>query len=230
MARANVVEHGVYVKPISQNPYISTVHDGVSTGYMEGFSAKPMHWLYRFRYNYLPQGFATGFFSRNPYGRYVHWLEVSTIEKMRLQATSVETFPASVLTAIVLAYTMWFCYRLAFVHPDITLYNIGLWTTKPWIAAQRFNKKHEIDQPVYRWIHRAPEYYITDPYRQLTKLGVAANDTWLEYVKSMGREEELLVGPHDSKWREGGKSTLLPLEIPFEDKSGHSPGPLPTVL
>ncbi|ORC89703.1 P27 protein [Trypanosoma theileri] len=229
MARANVVDHGVYVKPITHNPYVATVHDGVSTGYLEGFSPKPLHWLYRFRYNLLPQGFATGFFSRNPYGRYVHWLEVSTIEKMRLQANTMEALPARALTTIVVLYTIWFSYRLAFLHPDITLYNVGLWTTKPWIAAQRFNKKQELDQPVYRWVHRAPEYYITDPVRELTKLGVAANDPWVEYVKSIGRGDELLISTRDKDYGVGGKGKLLPLEIPHEEKSGHSPGPLPTL-
>lgn len=229
MARTNVVDHGVFVKPISHNPFISTEHNGISTGYLQGFSAKPMHWLYRFRYNFLPQGFATGFFSRNPYGRYVHWLEVSTIEKMRLQVTSLEGLPATVVTTIVVGFTIWYLYRLAFLHPDITLYNIGLWTTKPWISAQRFNKKQEIDQPVYRWIHRAPEYYITDPYRELVKLGVAANDTWEAHARSAGREDELLTGPHDKNWLVGGKGNLTTLNIPHEDKSGHSPGPFPSL-
>ncbi|RHW67177.1 P27 protein [Trypanosoma brucei equiperdum] len=229
MARTNVVDHGVHVKPITHNPYIYAVHDGVSTGYLEGFSPKPMHWLYRFRYNMLPQGFACGFFSRNPYGRYVHWLEVSTIEKIRLQLTSMEGIPATVLTLIVVAYTLWFTYRLTFLHPDITLYNLVLWTTKPWVSAQRFNKKVWLDQPVYRWVHRAPEYYITDPYRELTKLGIAANDTWLEYVKSVGREDELLIGPHDAGYGVDGKGKILPVVIPHDDKSGHNPGPLPTL-
>ncbi|KAH8609656.1 hypothetical protein ERJ75_001180600 [Trypanosoma vivax] len=229
-ARSNVVDHGVYLKPITHNPYICTVHDGVSTGYLEGFSPKPIHWLYRFRYNLLPQGFSCGFFARNPYGRYVHWLEVSTIEKIRLQVSSMESLPATVLTLIVFAYTMWFSYRLAFLHPDITLYNIALWTTKPWVSAQRFNKKHRLDQPVYRWVHRAPEYLMYDPYRELTKLGVAANDTWLEHVRSIGREEDLLVSPRDPGYGVNGKGKIMPVDIPHDDKSGHSPGPMPTIL
>ncbi|ESL10160.1 hypothetical protein TRSC58_02111 [Trypanosoma rangeli SC58] len=229
MARSNVVDHGVYVKPVSHNPFISSVHDGVSTGYLEGFAAKPIHWLYRFRFNSLPQGFATGFFSRNPYGRYVHWLEVSTIEKMRVQAFSVEGLPCNIVSVLVTLYSLWYCYRLCFLHPDLTLYNIGLWTTKPWISAQRFNKKHELDQPVFRWIHRTPEYFVPDPYRELTKLGVAANDTWKEYVKSVGREDELLIGPLDKGYGVAGKGKLLPMDIAHEDKSGHNPGPLPTL-
>lgn len=223
MARANIVDHGVLVKPVSFNPYLGAVHDGVSTGYLQGYAARSIHWLYRFRHNLLPQGMATGFFSRNPYGRYVHWLEVSTIEKMRLQMQTMESMPCSIVTAIVLVYTIWFSYRLAYLHPDITLYNLGLWPTKPWVQQQRFNKKIDIDQPVYRWVHRVPEFMSVDPIRELYKLEVAANDPYLEYVRGMGREKELTLY---SQERTGGKGDLLPLNIRHEDNSGHHPGPL----
>jgi hypothetical protein len=194
LARANVVDHGVFVKPMSCNPYISTVHDGASTGYMQGFAPKQMHWLYRFRYNLLPQGMSGGFFSRNPYGRYVHWLEVSTIEKMRLQAMTMESVPCSVVSTVVLLFTLWHSYRLTFLHPDITLYNVGLWPTKPWVQQQRFNKKIELDQPVYRWVHRAPEFMIDDPIRDMHKMGIIANDPVEAIAKEQGLEHELTMG------------------------------------
>lgn len=224
-ARQSVVEHANYMKPMSHNPYLCAVHDGSSTGYMQGYTARPVNWLYRFRYNLLPQGFATGFFSRNPYGRYVHWLEVSSIEKMRMQSLTIESMPCSIVSGIVILFTLWFCYRLAFLHPDITLYNIGLWPTKPWVQQQRFNKKKELDQPVYRWTHRAPEYFITDPMRELYKLDVGANDPYYEYVKGMGREKELLLYANE---RKGGQGELLPLNLTHEDIHGHNPGPLTT--
>lgn len=72
VARRNVVDHGVFMKPVSLNPFLATTHDGVTTSYMGGFSPKKVHWLYRFRFNLLPQGMMTGFYSRNPYGRHVH--------------------------------------------------------------------------------------------------------------------------------------------------------------
>ncbi|KPA76660.1 hypothetical protein ABB37_07512 [Leptomonas pyrrhocoris] len=193
MASANVVDHGVYIKPMSCNPYISTVHDGATTEYMQGFAPKHMHWLYRFRYNLLPQGMSGGFFSRNPYGRYVHWLEVSTIEKMRLQAMTMESVPCSVVSAIMLVFTTWHCYRLIFLHPDLTLYNVGLWPTKPWVQQQRFNKKIEVDQPLYRWVHRAPEFLMNDPIRDVKKLGITANDTVDAMAKEQGVEHELTM-------------------------------------
>lgn len=193
MARQTVVDHGYYLKPMSNNPYLCTTHDGVSTTYQAGFSPKHVNWLYRFRYNLLPQGMSGGFYSRNPYGRYVHWLEVSTIEKMRLQLLTMESIPCSVVSVIVLIFTAWHCYRLAFLHPDITLYNMSLWTTKPWVQQQRFNKKVEMDQEVYRWIHRTPEFMMEDPIRELYKLGVAANDPVLELAKKEGTEKDLLL-------------------------------------
>ncbi|KPA85427.1 putative mitochondrial P27 protein, putative (P27) [Leptomonas pyrrhocoris] len=223
VARANLVDHGVLLKPVSCNPFLGAVHDGTSTGYMQGYAAKPIHWLYRFRHNLLPQGMATGFFSRNPYGRYVHWLEVSTIEKIRLQLQTMESMPCSVVTSIVVMYTLWFSYRLTFLHPDITLYNLGLWPTKPWVQQQRFNKKIELDQPVYRWVHRVPEFMAVDPARELYKLNVQANDPYLEYVRGMGREKELTLYPSE---RTGGKGDILPLNLRHEDHSGHHPGPL----
>ncbi|GET90018.1 hypothetical protein, conserved [Leishmania tarentolae] len=223
MARANLVDHGVYVKPMSLNPFLGAVHDGTSTGYCQGYSAKPMHWLYRFRYNLLPQGISGGFFSRNPYGRYVHWLEVSTIEKLRVQLLSLEAMPVSVLTTIVIIYTLWFSYRLAFLHPDITLYNLGLWSTKPWVQQQRFNKKIDIDQQVYRWVHRVPEFAITDPIREMYRLEISANEPYLEHVRDLGREKELTLYANE---RTGGAGNIRPLNIPHEDLSGHNPGPL----
>ncbi|CBZ28465.1 conserved hypothetical protein [Leishmania mexicana MHOM/GT/2001/U1103] len=223
MARANLVDHGVYLKPMSSNPFLGAVHDGISTGYCQGYSAKPIHWLYRFRYNVLPQGISCGFFSRNPYGRYVHWLEVSTIEKIRLQLQSTESMPVAVLVTLVVIYTVWFSYRLSFLHPDITVYNLVLWSTKPWVQQQRFNKKIDIDQQVYRWVHRMPEFSITDPIREIYKLEIGANEPYLGYVRGMGREKELTLYANE-RTQEAGN--IRPLNIRHEDRSGHNPGPL----
>ncbi|EPY43328.1 P27 protein [Angomonas deanei] len=206
---------------MSGNPYLFTTHDGSSTAFQQGFVAKPINWLYRFRYNYLPAGMQTGFFSRNPYGRYVHWLEVSTIEKMRLQLMTVESIPFSFWSIALLLYTSWFTYRLAFLHPDITLYNIGLWVTKPWVQQNRFNKKVELDQTIYRWVHRVPELMIEDPLRDIHKMQVAANDPYYEYVKGLGRESELLLRRSE---KSGGAGDILPIQMKHEDNHGHNPG------
>ncbi|AIO01404.1 hypothetical protein LPMP_331120 [Leishmania panamensis] len=196
MACQTVVNHGYYLKPMTGNPYLCTQHDGVTTAYQQGFSPKDVHWLYRFRYNLLPQGMSGGFFTRNPYGRYVHWLEVSTIEKMRLQMLSLESVPCSVVSIFVVLFTAWHLYRLAFLHPDITLYNLGLWPTKPWLQQQRFNKKKELDQEVYRWVYRVPELMMNDPIRDMYKMGIAANDPVLAIAKEQGVANELTMD-HD---------------------------------
>ena len=220
IASTNVVNHGVYVKPMPNNPYISTVHDGTSTGYMQGFAPKHMHWLYRFRYNLLPQGMATGFFSRNPYGRYVHWLEVSTIEKLRLQALTVESMPCSIVSTVVVLFTLWHCYRLAFLHPDITLYNVGLWPTKPWVQQQRFNKKVDLDQPVYRWVHRVPEFLIEDPIRDMHKLGIMANHPVEKIANAHGMENELTMT--QSEYTAASPNLRRLLESARNDAEHHS--------
>ncbi|KAG5495067.1 hypothetical protein JKF63_02120 [Porcisia hertigi] len=193
LAARTVVDHGYYLKPMTGNPYLCTQHDGVSTGYLQGFFPKDVNWLYRFRYNLLPAGMSGGFFSRNPYGRYVHWLEVSTIEKMRLQMLSLESVPCSVVTVIVVLFTMWHSYRLTFLHPDITLYNLGLWSTKPWLQQQRFNKKKELDEEVYRWVCRAPELMMDDPIRDMYKLGITANDTVSAMAEAQGVKNDLTM-------------------------------------
>ncbi|GET91850.1 hypothetical protein, unknown function [Leishmania tarentolae] len=193
MACQTVVNHGYYLKPMTGNPYLCTQHDGVTTAYQQGFAPKDFNWLYRFRYNLLPQGMSGGFFSRNPYGRYVHWLEVSTIEKMRLQMFTMESVPCSVVSLILLVFTMWHSYRLAFLHPDITLYNLGLWSTKPWVQQQRFNKKKELDQDVYRWMTRVPEVMMDDPIREMYKMGITANDPVYAMAKEQGVEHELTM-------------------------------------
>ena len=72
-----VIEQPYFLKNMPMNPYLGTVHDGVSTGYHQGFSVKPIHWLYRFRHNYLPTGMPVGMYSRNPAGKALHWLEAS---------------------------------------------------------------------------------------------------------------------------------------------------------
>jgi hypothetical protein len=226
MARFNVVEHANLVKPVSHNPYIGTVHDGVTTGYNEGFSSKAMPFLYRFRHNILPQGMATGFFSRNPSGKHIHWLEVSTIEKMRVRAFTDEAFPPLFVSALVLAFTAYHVYRYIVYHPDLTLYNLGVWTSKPWITQMRFAKKHPLDKPVFKFIQRVPsDYYgVEDPVKFMYRNGVCANDPWLDFVKSKGKENELYIKGSGKGWGTGGAGNLLPRDdVPYDNKTGHAP-------
>ncbi|CUF11912.1 transmembrane protein, putative [Bodo saltans] len=225
MARYNVIDHGHYLKPVSQNPYIGTVHDGMSTGYGQGFASKAMPFLYRFRHNLLPQGMATGFFSRNPSGKHVHWLEVSTIEKMRVRAVSEDAFPPMFVTMIVIAFTTYHLFRIAAYHPDITMYNLGVFTSKPWIQQMRFTKKHPLDKPVFKFVQRVPSEYfqMEDPITIMYKNQWTANDPWLEFVKSKGLEDQLYVKGFQTKgWGTGGAGNILPRDdVPYDDKMAH---------
>ena len=80
--------------------------------------------------------------------------------------------------------------------------------TKKHVKRERFNDKIEMDEPVFRWFQRVPEFYA---YRELIKLGVIANHPWIEFVKKHGRERELTLYRHEKGWGESGQGTLMPL-------------------
>jgi hypothetical protein len=195
MAKFNVVDQPYLLKPVPMNPYIGAVHDGRATEYNTGYALKNIPFLYRFRHNLYP-GMQTGFFSRNPGGKSVHWLEVSTIEKMRIRAMSEEAFPPMVVSAVVILFTLYHCYRYAAYHPDLTMYNLALWTTKPWIRQMRFSEQHPLDKPIFRFVQRVPEIYnVEDPYKVLIRNGSIANDPYLEAVKELGLTDKITTKP-----------------------------------
>lgn len=226
LARYNVIEHAKYLKPVSMNPFIGTVHDGVTTEYEGGFSSTNMPFLYRFRHNLLPQGMARGFYARNIAGKHVHWLEVSTIEKFRVRVVGDDAFPPMVVTMIVILFTAYHLYRYAVYHPDLTLYNLGVWTSKPWIQQMRFATKHPLDKPVFKFVQRVPSdyYQMEDPVRIFYKEGRIANDPWFEFVKSKGKENELYLKGFEKGWGTHGAGTLLPRnDVPYERPNAHQP-------
>lgn len=194
---SHVVEQPYFLKKMPSNPFIGAVHDGKTTSYLQGYSVKPMHWLYRFRYNTLPTGIPTGFYNRNPAGKQVHWLEVSTIEKVRVQLTGEEAFGPTLLCSLVILFTIFHSCRYYLYHPDISFYNFALFTSKPFTVINRSSNKYTINQPTFRFMQRAPEFYATDIMRDLYKLGVAANDPFLVRVKAAGREDELYMTNKD---------------------------------
>eukprot|EP00758_Cryptobia_borreli_P004341 Tbor_TRINITY_DN4319_c0_g1::TRINITY_DN4319_c0_g1_i1::g.7768::m.7768 len=196
-AVANLIEQPYYLKPVPGNPFIGAVHDGTSTGFEKGYSFKPMNWLYRFRHNSLPIGIPRGFYGPNPMGKHVHWLEVSTIEKVRIQMFSEEAIGPTWLSFAVVLFTVYHSFRYLYGHPDLTMYNLVMWTTKPLVTFSRTAEKHRIDQPVFRYIQRCPEIYMRDDIRDLYRLGYAANDPFLERVKAAGREDELYLKPNE---------------------------------
>lgn len=205
MSKHNVCTFPYYMKPISNNPFLGSVHDGSTTEFRKGFSPKPIGFLQRFRHNLIPQGFVLGSANYyNPRGKFVHWLEVSTIKKFMTRVNDEEcTYPRR-LSYVTFAITAYAVFNMLHYHPDLTYYNIVLWTTKPFVQQMRFNSKHRIDEPVYRVIHRSPEFYFEDPQRDFYKLEITANDPWLVYCKAKGTEKELLV----RKWGADGRLQL----------------------
>lgn len=223
-SKANVIDHGYYLKPMNFNPYLGTAHDGTSKGYNQGFVKKHMHWLYRFRYNYLPLGKCTGFHPVNKLGKHVHYLEVSTIEKMRVQIMCEETRPLLHLFTIQSIYMTWAAWKCMHYSPDLTYHNVVLWPMKSQVQQFRFTKKMRIDDPSYRYMVRSPEFFIEDPLRDLYALGVAANDPFLEYCKSKGVEKDLLV----RKWGNNlqHQPHICPPQLPPKDPEAGAHNPL----
>jgi len=193
---SNVVQHPNYVKPVPNNPYILTVHDGVSTGYQQGFSPKPVNWLYRFRHNFLPLGITRGHFVRNPGGKYTHYLEVTTMEKILVRARSEEGLPFTAACIFFVVCTIYHLGRLWIYSPQYTFFNIVLWPNKAKVQQTRFSRKQKLFDKPFRYIERLPELYMEDPARYIYQLGIAANDPWLEWCKTHRRSEDLL----DSQW------------------------------
>lgn len=193
----HIVEQPYFLKKMPSNPYIGAVHDGKSTGYGQGWSVKPINWVYRFRYNSQPTGIPTGFYNRNPGGKQVHWLEVSTIEKVRVQLAGEEAFGPDLLCGFCIVFTIYHTYRYYTNHPDLSFYNFVLWTSKPFTAINRASVKHNMDQPTFRYMQRPPEFYGKDIIREIYSLGIAANDPFLERVKAAGREDELYMNNKD---------------------------------
>ena len=199
-----------FLKHSPLNPFFGAVHDGVSTGWLQGYSVKPIHWLYRFRHN-LNYRAAPPLYLRNPLGKDIHWLEVSIPEKFRLQVTSAEAWPHMVAASLCISLVIYQAWNYIGYHPELSMFNLVVGATKKHVKRERFNDKIEMDEPVFRWFQRVPEFYAFDSYRELIKLGVIANDPWIEFVKKHGRERELTLYCHEKGWGEGGQGKLMPL-------------------
>jgi hypothetical protein len=127
-------------------------------------------------------------------------MEMSTIEKVRVRVFCEDAMPMSFVMFVVLLFTAWHCYRLAFLHPDVSIYPMVIFSTKPWVEFYRASKKHTLDEHVHRFVFRCPELYgVSDPIRELYKVGAAANDPYLERVKALGKEKDLYVTTRDYK-------------------------------
>ena len=203
-----------YLKHMPGNPAFGLVHDGTSTQYGQGFSVKKMSWIYRFRHNVSHRG-ALPLYLRNPGGKWAHWLEVSTIKKGMTVLANHEAAPHVLSSVIVIAFASWQILRYLFFHPELTVYMLAMYPTKSWLTQHRYNERHPMDKPVFRWFQRVPEFYFYDNYRDFIKMGILANDPYVEYMKSIGRERDLTLYMDDKGWGEGGQGKIADL-LPYE--------------
>jgi hypothetical protein len=183
-----------YLKHQPGNPWLGTKHDGVSVEYGRGFEFKPIHHLYRFRWNFNHRGYHT-LWTRNPGGKTPHWLEVSYWNKLKPHLFNYEVLPHTILACVVSCIVIWNLSRYIFFHPDLTIYNVIFFTMRKYVNVLRNQEIPTLDTPVFRWFQAAPEFYGYNPHREMIALGVLANDPYVEYMKAIGRDKELLIKP-----------------------------------
>lgn len=193
-AAAKVVDHPYYLKNMPSNPYIGAVHDGSSTAYRGGFVSKHMNHLYRFRYNLFPRGQTTGYYAGNKFAKHVHWLEVSTVERFRVQALGEEAIPMFWLSICVFSWTFYHLYRLCMEHKDGTAYLIVGPFLKHAVKMTRFSEVSELNERIpYRLFQRPAEWNSYDTYKELYKLDIAANDPYLDLLKANNLLDEAVA-------------------------------------
>lgn len=217
----NVCEQPYYLKPTGENPFLGTQHDGVSAEYGTGYTVKPIHHLYRFTHNILPENIPRGGL-RNPWGKRMHWLEISAWAQMKSDHNVFDALPPIILTMIVLGLTFFHCLRLCVYHPDITWYNLAFPTNKSFVPFVRFNEKHQLDQPTYRYFQNQSEFFFKDAHKRAgLEMDFIVNDPFINHVKEIGRGDELEIHGSMGKGTKGvgnaGRGYLVPHV--FEEKS-----------
>lgn len=223
----NVCEQPYYLKPVAENPYLGTQHDGVSTEYNTGYSVKPIHHLYRFTHNVLPENIPR-MNCKSPWGKRLHWLEVTNMVQLKTEYCVFELIPPFCLTVLILTVTAFHLLRVAFYHPDITWYNVAFPTNKSFVQFVRFNQKHQLEQPVYRYFQQQSEFYFKDGHkRALLEFETVVNDPFINHVKEIGRGDELSVSvSHGNKGDKSrgttGRGHLIP-SVYQEKSSWYTP-------
>jgi len=196
-AKVFAVNQPYYLKNAPGNPWFGAVHDGVSTEAGAGFSVKPIQWLYRFRWNSQRRG-AGPFYLRNPGGKMPHWLEVTQWNKLSPHLWNTETFPHTALSIFCSCLVIWNLTRYVFFHPDLTIYNIIYFSMRHYVNVLRNMQIPNLDTPVFRWVQQPSEFYGYNPHREMIKLGVCANDPYLEYMKAIGKADLLTKMPEEA--------------------------------
>lgn len=193
-ARVFQIDPPYYLKHSPGNPWLGLKHDNLNVEYGRGFHFKPIHWIYRFRWNSQHRGAGT-LGVRNPGGKTPHWLEVSQWMKLKPHLINYEALPHSILLGLCVSLVTWNLFRYVFFHPDLTIYNVIFFTMRQYVNVLRNQEIATMDQPVFRWFQTMPEFYGYNPIREMMEMGLHANDPYLEYMKSIGREKELFIRP-----------------------------------
>ncbi|KNH07042.1 hypothetical protein XU18_2219 [Perkinsela sp. CCAP 1560/4] len=189
-----------FVKPVPRNRFAFLEHDGVSDGYLQGFRAKEVGWLYRWRHNLNPQCNAVGMTNAtNPTTIQVHWLENKTTTKLSVALFNDDGLPHVTLWLAIVAFAIWHCSRYIFYHPEVTLWNIVWPANRIYTEYVRFSKLHPMDAPVFRWFQGQNEFYACNSYREYVKRGIVVNDPWVEKCKEDGVFDQLLLYPNELK-------------------------------
>lgn len=190
-------ERPYYMKQAPGNWFVGMEHDGATTGYHQGFSAKPLPFLTRFRYNVTEFG-ACPLEHRHPsYYKYVHWMECSRMRKLMTELHCEEAKNFYWMCVAVCWFTAWHCYRYAMYHRDHSLYGLTSMPTKNSLTMRRGEAYHPMDKPVFRYYQMCPELYFYSPHRDWVNMEVVANNPFYEQCKANGQYENLK--------REGGE-------------------------
>ena len=208
-----------YVRHMPMNPSFGAKHDGVTPEFGKGYTAIDIPFLNRFRHNTLPLGCGWGKWAgKNPVGKQIHYLEVNQFLKCRPFIFGPEGIVHTLCIGFICVLTVVHLLRYVYAHPDLTMYNFVLWPTKPLVHFSRMDQKHPMDKPAFRLFQRPIEYGVYDEYRDMIRLGYVANDPWLVYIKSIGKEKSLLIRPG-----EGDAPNLWPPHKDWEKTLDENP-------
>lgn len=206
----SVVPQPYYLKKTGMNDFLGVKHDGHSTGYLEGYSVKPIHFLNRFRHNEYQ--FLTPWYVKNPPGKDKHWLEVTIKEKVVARLNQEEAWGGVVLCLLIVPFTLWQLGWYFLYHPEYNLYVSASPPMKHMSVMSRTEALPSLDKPIFRWFQRQTEFYGYEAYRELIRMEVIANDPYIEWAKKNGRYEELKQFPEEWGWGKGKKNKLSPVE------------------
>jgi len=187
-----------FLMPAPGNHVFGFEHDGVSSGYGQGFNETKFNFLTRFRWNTTPLG-ACPLYLRHPSRhKYVHWMYVSRMGKFWQEHGELEPWNMLLIGWIIIIYTVWHCYRYMLYHPHHSTYALTSMPTKNSIQMRRHEQYHPMDKPVFRYYQSVPEVWSNSPMRDIYAMGILANDPYQAACEANGQKDNL-VAPFGEK-------------------------------